>query len=265
VSQDNRAATSAGGGDLDWLGAAHLQAEKREHGLTRAEAACFRHTDELVFGISALDQHAVEDPPGHPGIEAAATAVLQVSIELIERDVLAKIRDQSFTSRAENAVHFVERLDGLGEILESSGAINEIKGIAGKGQGRGVAEPEVDAHACFAGIVLGNFDKGPADIEPGNLEISELCEFDGEKSRAGSDFEHAGTTGQSLRHNLGLAAEIVRIVAPRTRIPSGHPTLHSRSLEGFLICDRHSLLLWSGMVTSRERRPIERQQRAACS
>jgi len=50
-------------------------------GLT--ETALFCHPDKIIPGIGRLEQNMPECPPGHPGIEPAASAPLHILIDFI--------------------------------------------------------------------------------------------------------------------------------------------------------------------------------------
>jgi hypothetical protein len=90
-----------------------LEPDRTNLNLACAEPALFRHPAELVLGISPLDQHAPEGPACHPRVDPAPPALLHISINFIERDILAKVCNHRLAPGPQNAVHFVQSLDRL--------------------------------------------------------------------------------------------------------------------------------------------------------
>ena len=106
------------------------QVTRSDVGLT--ETALFCHPDKIIPGIGPLEQNMPECPPGHPGIEPAASAPLHILIDFIDGCDLRQVGYQRLTSGTQDTVYFIQCTDGFGKILEGRRAIDEIKRGIGK-------------------------------------------------------------------------------------------------------------------------------------
>ncbi|SPE26422.1 hypothetical protein SBA2_30087 [Acidobacteriia bacterium SbA2] len=195
------------------------------------------------MGISPLDQHKTKGHFCQPGIEAASAALADVSIDLVERDILAKVLDHGFAAGAQYAMHFIERLNRLREVLERRRAIDEIERAVGKRHRRRVSLAEIDFDTGLPGVPGCDVHQRAADVQSRNLEIAQLSQFDGEKPRPRRDFQHVAAASQMRRCRPRLAAKIFNVVPPGARIPTGRPAFHALPFPRFLIYSQHDLLL----------------------
>src|SRR5215510_4881657 len=82
--------------------------------------------------------------------------------------VVAHVDNHRFAARAQHAMHLTYCADGIAEVLESRTANDKVECVGIEWQGRGVTFLEIDLDLRTRGIVAGDADERPADIEPGD-------------------------------------------------------------------------------------------------
>jgi hypothetical protein len=100
-------------------------------------------------------------------------------------------------------VHFVERREGAGKILEGRATDNEIKLLGREGEIGGIALFEIDGQPGLACILCRDAYESAADVEPYQTAAGEPDEFNGEVTGPRRDFENAGA-GAEIRRAMPL-------------------------------------------------------------
>ncbi len=97
--------------------------------------------------------------------------------------------------RFQNAMHFAERDQRLGEVLKRGPAEQEIEAVVLEGHAGGVPQPEVDLDVRLGRVAPRDVDERLADVETGDVVISQPGQLDGEVPRPGRNFQHAASGG----------------------------------------------------------------------
>ena len=94
-----------------------------------AERRGGRHALEVGLGVSPLAQHRLEDGPGDEGVDQPELHPVHFPVDRRVRGVFVHVDDQRLAARPENAMHFAERAQRIGEVLERRPADDEIKTV----------------------------------------------------------------------------------------------------------------------------------------
>ena len=81
----------------------------------------------LPFGVGALEQHVLERELHEPAVHGADVQSIDIGGDLLPGSILAQIDDDGLAARFQYAVHFVERFQRFGKILERRAAHNQVK------------------------------------------------------------------------------------------------------------------------------------------
>src|ERR1700757_1948233 len=107
-----------------------LEGERVQRHVAAAEARLGHELKERLLRVGALLQHRVESQLDQGAIDHALAA--HIGVDLLRGKILAQIDDQGRAAGLEDAMHFIERVERPGEILECRAADDEIDAVAWK-------------------------------------------------------------------------------------------------------------------------------------
>jgi hypothetical protein len=101
----------------------------------------------------------------------------------------------------------------------------------------------MNASSLLAGIVGGHANEGLTYIEPGDFEGACSGEFDGQKPRAGGDFQDPACWRQALGDVVREAAKLRHIPPRNVCIPGRQASFHGNATVGLDCLRCHDELL----------------------
>src|SRR5215813_10063103 len=104
-----------------------LKADQVFGDLNRTELRPRQELFKLLPGVRSFEQHKAEGQLGDEPVESAQPHAIDGCRNRLSRCILPQIDDESAATWLENAIHLLQCLDRLAEVLESRSTKQEIE------------------------------------------------------------------------------------------------------------------------------------------
>src|SRR5215472_4587587 len=190
-----------------------LQANQVLGDLNRAEFRQRQELFKLLPGVRAFEQHKAERQLGDEPVDCTQPHAVDGRRNRLRRRILPQIDDEGAATGLEHAIHFLQSLDRLGEVLERGSTKQEIERLIREWHAGRISLSEIDIDSITGRFLPSDVHEGLANVKSGDAVIAALRQLDREVPGPRRYFEYIAAGWNLCRDAESKRLELVHCLA----------------------------------------------------